>query len=139
MVFALVAVGTSRTFDLILVMTPGSVRDEASVLALRIWQTSGGTTTGDGAALGVVWLVAVVGGIMVAALFVRQAWPHRPLRRHRSPVRSRHPAGDPAARGGCRGRVAGATGGAGRHLGTRPGGRRRTRLVVGTSGWRVLP
>ncbi|GAB4102464.1 ABC transporter permease subunit [Micromonospora taraxaci] len=74
-VFALVAVGTSRTFDLILVMTPGSVRDEASVLALRIWQTSGGTTTGDGAALGVVWLVAVVGGIMVAALFVRQAWP----------------------------------------------------------------
>ncbi|WP_430501595.1 hypothetical protein ACQRWP_08530 [Micromonospora trifolii] len=74
-VFALVAVGTSRTFDLILVMTPGSVRDEASVLALRIWQTSGGTTTGDGAALGVVWLVAVIGGIMVAALFVRQAWP----------------------------------------------------------------
>ncbi|MET8311082.1 MULTISPECIES: hypothetical protein [unclassified Micromonospora] len=74
-VFALVAVGTSRTFDLILVMTPGSVRDEAAVLALRVWQTSGGTTTGEGAALGVVWLVAVVGGILVAALFVRQAWP----------------------------------------------------------------
>ncbi|MBM0277460.1 ABC transporter permease subunit [Micromonospora tarensis] len=78
-VFALVAVGTSRTFDLILVMTPGSVRDEASVLALRIWQTSGGTTTGEGAALGVVWLVAVVGGILVAALFVRQAWPPPPV------------------------------------------------------------
>ncbi|MET8352961.1 ABC transporter permease subunit [Micromonospora sp. NPDC005206] len=74
-VFALVAVGTSRTFDLILVMTPGSVRDEAAVLALRVWQTSGGTTTGEGAALGVVWLVAVIGGILVAALFVRQAWP----------------------------------------------------------------
>ncbi|RLP91234.1 MULTISPECIES: ABC transporter permease subunit [unclassified Micromonospora] len=74
-VFALVAVGTSRTFDLILVMTPGSVRDEAAVLALRVWQTSGGTTTGEGAALGVVWLAAVVGGILVAALFVRQAWP----------------------------------------------------------------
>ncbi|MER7894403.1 hypothetical protein ABTX15_31825 [Micromonospora sp. NPDC094482] len=74
-VFALVAVGTSRTFDLILVMAPGSVRDEAAVLALRVWQTSGGTTTGEGAALGVVWLVAVAAGMLVAALFVRQAWP----------------------------------------------------------------
>ncbi|MEV4201335.1 ABC transporter permease subunit [Micromonospora globbae] len=74
-VFALVALGTSRTFDLILVMTPGSVRDEASVLALRVWQTSGGTTTGEGAALGVIWLVAVAAGMLVAALFVRQAWP----------------------------------------------------------------
>ncbi|MEV2242369.1 ABC transporter permease subunit [Micromonospora sp. NPDC049891] len=74
-VFALVAVGTSRTFDLILVMTPGSVRDEAAVLSLRIWQTSGATTTGEGAALGVVWLVAVTAGMLVAALFVRQAWP----------------------------------------------------------------
>ncbi|MFC4016969.1 ABC transporter permease subunit [Micromonospora sp. GCM10011542] len=74
-VFALVALGTSRTFDLILVMTPGSVRDEAAVLALRVWQTSGGTTTGEGAALGVVWLVAVVVGMLVAALFVRQAFP----------------------------------------------------------------
>ncbi|MBM0240468.1 sugar ABC transporter permease [Micromonospora sp. ATA32] len=43
-VFTLVALGTSRTFDLILIMAPGSVRDEASVLALRVWQTSGGTT-----------------------------------------------------------------------------------------------
>ncbi|SCG48488.1 alpha-glucoside transport system permease protein [Micromonospora echinaurantiaca] len=74
-VFALVALGTSRTFDLILVMTPGSVRDEASVLALRVWQTSGGTTTGEGAALGVIWLAAVAAGMLVAALFVRQAWP----------------------------------------------------------------
>ncbi|KXK59371.1 hypothetical protein AWW66_24635 [Micromonospora rosaria] len=74
-VFALVALGTSRTFDLILIMAPGSVRDEASVLALRIWQTSPGTTTGEGAALGVVWLAAVVAGMLVAALFVRQAWP----------------------------------------------------------------
>ncbi|MET7752762.1 ABC transporter permease subunit [Micromonospora sp. NPDC005367] len=74
-VFALVALGTSRTFDLILVMAPGSVRDEAAVLALRVWQTSGGTTTGEGAALGVIWLVAVAAGMLVAALFVRQAWP----------------------------------------------------------------
>ncbi|TYC05482.1 ABC transporter permease subunit [Micromonospora sp. WP24] len=74
-VFALVALGTSRTFDLILVMAPGSVRDEAAVLALRVWQTSGGTTTGEGAALGVIWLAAVAAGMLVAALFVRQAWP----------------------------------------------------------------
>ncbi|MFI5925614.1 ABC transporter permease subunit [Micromonospora sp. NPDC051543] len=74
-VFALVALGTSRTFDLILVMTPGSVRDDAAVLALRVWQTSGGTTTGQGAALGVVWLAAVAAGMLVAAFFVRQAWP----------------------------------------------------------------
>ncbi|NGM12851.1 ABC transporter permease subunit [Verrucosispora sp. CWR15] len=82
-VFALVAVGTSRTFDLILVMTPGSVRDEAAVLSLRIWQTSGATTTGEGAALGVVWLVAVTAGMLVVALFVRQAWPPRSSRRQR--------------------------------------------------------
>ncbi|MFG1780081.1 ABC transporter permease subunit [Micromonospora sp. NPDC049048] len=74
-VFTLAALGTARTFDLILVMTPGSVRDEASVLALRVWQTSNGATTGEGAALGVVWLVAVAAGLLVAALFVRQAWP----------------------------------------------------------------
>ncbi|TDC37119.1 ABC transporter permease subunit [Micromonospora sp. 15K316] len=74
-VFALVALGTSRTFDLILVMAPGSVRDEAAVLALRVWQTSGGTTTGEGAALGVIWLAAVAAGMLVAALFIRQAWP----------------------------------------------------------------
>ncbi|MFF0718204.1 ABC transporter permease subunit [Micromonospora sp. NPDC003816] len=79
-VFALVAVGTSRTFDLILVMTPGSVRDEASVLALRIWQTSGATTTGQGAALGVIWLVAVTAGMLVVAMFIRQAWPPPPPR-----------------------------------------------------------
>ncbi|MGN9810097.1 ABC transporter permease subunit [Micromonospora sp. BQ11] len=77
-VFALVAVGTSRTFDLILVMAPGSVRDEAAVLAVRVWQTSNGVTTGEGAALGVVWLVAVVAGVLLAALFVRQAWPPPP-------------------------------------------------------------
>ncbi|MEU6202701.1 ABC transporter permease subunit [Micromonospora musae] len=85
-VFALVALGTSRTFDLILVMAPGSVRDEAAVLALRVWQTSGGTTTGEGAALGVIWLAAVAAGMLVAALFIRQAWP---------PPRAAEP--DPAA------------------------------------------
>ncbi|WP_434740226.1 hypothetical protein [Micromonospora sp. SH-82] len=74
-VFALVAIGANRSFDLILTMAPGSVRDEAAVLAVRVWQTSGGTTTGPGAALGVIWLAAVAAGMSVAALFIRQAWP----------------------------------------------------------------
>ncbi|MEV1290469.1 ABC transporter permease subunit [Micromonospora sp. NPDC049679] len=74
-VFALVALGTARTFDLILIMAPGSVRDEASVLAVHVWQTSAGSTSGPAAALGVVWLAAVAVGMLVAALFVRQAWP----------------------------------------------------------------
>jgi alpha-glucoside transport system permease protein len=74
-VFALVALGTARTFDLILVMTPGSVRDEASVLSVQVWQTSGGSTSGPGAALGVMWLAAVAVGMLVASLGVRQAWP----------------------------------------------------------------
>lgn len=74
-VFALVALATVRTFDLILVMAPGSVVDEASVLAVRQWQTSGGTTTGPGAALGTLWLAAVALGAFAAALWSRQAWP----------------------------------------------------------------
>jgi alpha-glucoside transport system permease protein len=74
-VFALVALGTARTFDLILVMAPASVRQQASVLAVRIWQTSGGSTSGPGAALGVLWLAAVAVGMLVAALGIRQAWP----------------------------------------------------------------
>ncbi|RKN37829.1 ABC transporter permease subunit [Micromonospora endolithica] len=84
-VFALVAVGTSRTFDLILVMAPGSVRDEAAVLAVRVWQTSNGVTTGEGAALGVVWLLAVLAGVLLAALFVRQAWPPPPRQASAAP------------------------------------------------------
>jgi alpha-glucoside transport system permease protein len=74
-VFVLVALATARTFDLILVLAPGSVRDEASVLAVRVWQTSGGNTSGPGAALGVLWLAAVALGMAGAALGVRQAWP----------------------------------------------------------------
>jgi alpha-glucoside transport system permease protein len=88
-VFALVALGTARTFDLILIMAPGSVRDDASVLAVRVWQTSGGTTSGPGAALGVVWLAAVAAGMFVAALFVRQAWP--PPRRSGQPDLAQRP------------------------------------------------
>ncbi|GIH14116.1 hypothetical protein [Rugosimonospora africana] len=74
-VFALVALATARTFDLILVLAPGSVRDAASVLAVRVWQTSGGTTSGRGAAVGVLWLAIVALGMVLASLGVRQAWP----------------------------------------------------------------
>jgi alpha-glucoside transport system permease protein len=74
-VFALVALATSRTFDLILVMAPGSVIDEAMVAPVRIWQTSSGTVTGPSAALGVLWLAVVLLGMLAAALWTRQAWP----------------------------------------------------------------
>ncbi|WP_345639345.1 carbohydrate ABC transporter permease, partial [Rugosimonospora acidiphila] len=77
-VFALVALATSRTFDLILIMVPGSVRDASSVFAVQVWETSGGTTSGPGAALGVLWLAIVAVGMVLASLGVRQAWPPPP-------------------------------------------------------------
>ena len=63
------------------------------MLAVRVWQTSGGTTTGQGAALGVVWLAVVAAGILAAALFVRQAWP--PPRRRDPPVPAEPPTTTP--------------------------------------------
>jgi len=89
-VFALVALGTARAFDLILVMTPGSSLDEAATLAVRVWQTSGSSTTGPAAALNTLWLVALVVGVMAAAVGGRQAWP--------PPVPAPAPKGPPADR-----------------------------------------
>jgi alpha-glucoside transport system permease protein len=74
-VFALVALATARTFDLILVMAPGSVVDESSVLAVLQWQTATGSTTGRAAALGVLWLGAVTVVVIFAAWGSRQGWP----------------------------------------------------------------
>lgn len=74
-VFALVALGTARAFDLILVMAPGSSLDEAANLAVRVWQTSGSATTGPAAALNTLWLVALGVGVVAAAVGGRQAWP----------------------------------------------------------------
>lgn len=74
-VFAMVAVATARAFDLILVMTPGSSLDEASTLAVRVWQTSGNATSGPAAALNVLWLAAVGAGMVGVAIGSRQAWP----------------------------------------------------------------
>jgi alpha-glucoside transport system permease protein len=95
-VFALVALGTARAFDLILVMAPGSSLDDAANLAVRVWQTSGSATTGPAAALNTLWLVALGVGVVAAAIGGRQAWPppaleHAPARavpeRTRWPVR----------------------------------------------------
>jgi alpha-glucoside transport system permease protein len=74
-VFALVALGTARAFDLILVMAPGSSLDEAATLAVRVWQTSGSATTGPAAALNTLWLAALGIGVVAAAVGGRQAWP----------------------------------------------------------------
>jgi alpha-glucoside transport system permease protein len=73
-VFALVALGTGRAFDLILVMVPGSSLDESATLAVRVWQTST-AITGPAAALNTLWLLAVGAGVVVAAVGGRQAWP----------------------------------------------------------------
>lgn len=77
-VFALVTLATARTFDLILVMAPGSVVDESSVLAVLQWQTATASTTGRAAALGVLWLGAVTVLVIAAAWGSRQAWPAPP-------------------------------------------------------------
>jgi alpha-glucoside transport system permease protein len=74
-VLALVAIGTARAFDLILVMAPGSSLDESSTLAVRVWQTSGSATTGPAAALNTLWLAALGIGVVAAAVIGRQAWP----------------------------------------------------------------
>lgn len=74
-VFALVALGTARAFDLMLVMAPGSSLDDAANLAVRVWQTSGSATSGPAAALNTLWLVALGIGVVAAAVGGRQAWP----------------------------------------------------------------
>ncbi|MQA24440.1 MAG: ABC transporter permease subunit [Micromonosporaceae bacterium] len=101
-VFAFVAVGTARSFDLILIMAPGSVWPEASVLALRVWQTSGASTTGPGAALGVIWLAAVAVGAAVAALGIRQPWPAPFSRRSVDSPTTQRPVTSASRRAVCR-------------------------------------
>jgi alpha-glucoside transport system permease protein len=79
-VFAIVAVMAIRTFDLLLVLAPGSVLRDASTLAVVQWQSPGGATTGPAAAVGVLWLlaVAVVGGVaLVLLLSLRSGQPAR--------------------------------------------------------------
>lgn len=75
LLLALIAVATSRAFDLLLVTAPGSTRDNATVLALHVWQTSGRGDTGSAAALAVVWLAIVALGMSFVVLGARQRWP----------------------------------------------------------------
>jgi alpha-glucoside transport system permease protein len=64
---ALVAVASARSFDLILMMAPGSVRDESETLAVYIWQATTVGVPGPTAALSVIWIGVVGLGAIIAA------------------------------------------------------------------------
>jgi len=74
----LVAVAASRTFDLVLVMAPGSVQHEAEVLALYVLRQPNADASGVAAAVGVAWLLVVALGTMIAVRGARHAWPSPP-------------------------------------------------------------
>lgn len=103
LLLALIAVATSRSFDLLLVTAPGSVRDDAIVLPVHLWQSTG---EHHASALGLVWLLIVAAGVLLASLGARQHWPlpirlpdpepwRRPRRRAGSSAR---PTGQPGRR-----------------------------------------
>lgn len=71
----LLAVAASRTFDLVLVMVPGSVQDEAEVLSLYVLRQSNVQQPGEAAAVSVVWLLVVVVGVLLALRWMRHEWP----------------------------------------------------------------
>lgn len=113
---ALVAAASARSFDLILVMAPSSVRDEAETLAVYIWQATTGGVPGPAAALSVIWMGVVGVGAVIAAgsalliagrggrryrsrTPVERAWPRRPFQ----PGRRGWPVTDAARRAGRRG------------------------------------
>jgi alpha-glucoside transport system permease protein len=75
LVLALIGLAATRTFDLLLVMAPGSVQDEAAVLALHVWRTSYQGMPGPVAALSVMWMGVVASGLLLALLGARQEWP----------------------------------------------------------------
>jgi alpha-glucoside transport system permease protein len=71
LLLALIAVGTARSFDLVLLMVPGSVRDNAMVLPVHLWQHSGEA----GTPLGLVWLGILAIVVVLASVGARQQWP----------------------------------------------------------------
>jgi alpha-glucoside transport system permease protein len=71
----LLAVVASRTFDLVLVMAPGSVQDRAEVLALYILRQPNVRAYGEAAAVGVIWLLVVAAGTILVARGTRDDWP----------------------------------------------------------------
>ncbi|HEX8631744.1 MAG TPA: ABC transporter permease subunit [Catenuloplanes sp.] len=91
-VFALVALGTSRAFDLIRVMAPPPSLSAADVLATQVQRSPG--AHGPTAALGVVWMCALAAVMLIAARQARQAWPTPiPPPELQPPVRHRASAG----------------------------------------------
>jgi alpha-glucoside transport system permease protein len=71
LLFALVGVATARSFDLLLVTAPDSVRDDAAVLPWYIWQRSGEP---QAAALSLVWLLILAVWVSLASWGSRQQW-----------------------------------------------------------------
>jgi len=61
-VFVTLVINVLKVFDLVLVLAPGSVQDDANVLALEMWRTSfgGGRDQGLGSALGVLLFLLVL-------------------------------------------------------------------------------
>jgi alpha-glucoside transport system permease protein len=74
-IVVLLAVAGSRTFDLVLVMVPGSVQNQSEVLALYILRQPNVQAAGEAAAVGVLWLLVVAVGGMLAARAARHDWP----------------------------------------------------------------
>jgi alpha-glucoside transport system permease protein len=82
----LVAVAASRTFDLVMVMAPGSVQDQAEVLALYLLRQPDIEGAGHADAVGVLWLVLASAVAVVVAMLTsgrRSDWPLPSGRAHR--------------------------------------------------------
>jgi len=71
----LLAVMASRTFDLVLIMAPGSVQHIAEVLGLYVLRQPNVSAPGEATAVGVVWLAVVGVGVLLGARGVRYDWP----------------------------------------------------------------
>ncbi len=73
LLFALVGVATARSFDLLLVTAPESVRDDAIVLPWYIWQRSGDPEVAP--VLSLVWIAILAVWVALASWGGRQQWP----------------------------------------------------------------
>jgi alpha-glucoside transport system permease protein len=71
----LTAAAASRTFDLVLVMAPGSVQHRAEVLSLYVLRQSAVQQPGEAAAVSVLWLLVVVAGALLTVRWTRHEWP----------------------------------------------------------------
>ncbi|HZM84576.1 MAG TPA: hypothetical protein VFC19_53325 [Candidatus Limnocylindrales bacterium] len=71
----LLAVMASRTFDLVLIMAPGSVQHVAEVLGLYVLRQPNVAAPGEANVVGVVWFAVVGVGVLLGARGVRYDWP----------------------------------------------------------------